>query len=123
MSTPLRIPQNFQNKVNKSMHDLSTIKRTTINAGVAYPLYRRHLMAGDKFNINISSLLQSNPLQGPLMGSYILRAITVFDADANRYGWLDNNDKLSTQQLLQKTKHRFTSTLRALEEEDYPTVS
>lgn len=105
MSTPLRIPQNYENKVNRSMHDLSTIKRTTMHPGFIYPMYRRHLMAGDKIRLNISSLLQSNPLQGPLMGSYVLRAVTVFDADANRYGWLDNNSRIPTSVLLSRTKH------------------
>lgn len=55
---------------NRSNHDLSTVKRTTMAAGVLTPLYCEPLLPGDEFNINVYADVKTVPTVGPLFGSF-----------------------------------------------------
>lgn len=103
-----RIPLNYKEHVSKAVHNLSCIKRTTAHAMTAIPLYFRYLYNGDEFYFKTPQLLlQSQPTFAPLMGTYRLRVEWYFDSDANRYGWIDNNDKLSTDENINRRRHSF----------------
>lgn len=103
----MRLPVDYKKEVHKSVFNLSTIKRTTLLPGMIIPIYSRRCMAGDKFIIDINALLKSVPLSSPLYGTFKLQTAVFFDSDTNYYGYLDNNSKLSTQELLAKKAHRF----------------
>lgn len=102
----MRLPVDYKKQVHKSVFNLSTVKRTTILPGEIIPIYSRRCMAGDKFIIDINALLKSVPLSSPLYGTFKLQTAVFFDSDTNYYGYLDNNSKHSTQDLLQKVAHR-----------------
>lgn len=103
----LRIPQDYKKKTHRSVKDWSTTKRTTFHPGEIIPIYSRRVMAGSKVTIDPYTLLSSNPLVSKLLGTFKLQVGIFFDSDTNYYGWLDNNRKNSTQDLLAKTRHRF----------------
>ena len=103
----MRLPVDYKKEVHKSVFDLSTVRRTTMHAGCIYPIYSRKCIAGDKFIIDINALLKSTPLQSPLYGSFKLQTAVFFDSDTNYYGWMDNNTKVATQDLLRKNMHHF----------------
>lgn len=105
----LRVPMDYEQKINRSVRDLSTVRSTSIKTGVLYPIYFKKLYPHDSFDLDLSTLLQSNPLAGPLKGSYTLRLSVFFEPDSNLYGWLDNNTRLDTQSLLTRQRHYFDS--------------
>ena len=55
---------------NRSNHDLSTVKRTTMATGVLTPLYCEPMLPGDDFNINVYADVKTVPTVGPLFGSF-----------------------------------------------------
>lgn len=103
----MRLPVDYKKEVHKSVFNLSTVKRTTLLPGMIIPIYSRRCYAGDKFIIDINALLKSVPLTSPLYGTFKLQTTVFFDSDTNYYGFLNNNNKLSTQELLAKKAHRF----------------
>lgn len=103
----MRLPVDYKKEVHKSVFNLSTVKRTTLLPGMIIPIYSRRCMAGDKFIIDINALLKSVPLSSPLYGTFKLQTTVFFDSDTNYYGYLDNNSKLSTTELLNRKAHRF----------------
>ena len=69
----LRIPFDYKKNVNFSVRNMSVDKRMSIKPGTLVPIYFKKLYPGDKFDIDVSTLLQSNPLITPLMGEFVLR--------------------------------------------------
>lgn len=115
----IRVPQDFENDVKRSVHNLSTVKRTTIHPGPVYPIHSRKVRAGEKVSIDPTTLINSMPLQSQLLGSFKLELSVFFDSDANYYGWMDNNTRNTTESLLEKHRHRFTPPL-LFNESDVP---
>lgn len=105
---PFKLPLDFVNSVDRSTHDLSLVKRTTIHPGVLYPIYHKKLMPGDRFAISIHSLLQSQPLVNQLFGTFKLRFAVFFDSDSNYYSWLDNNNKIANHEILNRVRHNIS---------------
>lgn len=101
----MRIPFDYEKKKQYSVRDMSVDKRMSIKPGTLIPIYFKKLYPGDKFDIDVSTLLQSNPLISPLMGEFVLRLSSFIQYDSNLYGWYDNNSKLSTNDLLRKNRH------------------
>lgn len=102
----LRIPKDYKKKVFKSQRDRSVIKRTTFHPGLLIPIYTRRMMAGERIRIDLRTLIQSNPLVSQLLGTFKLRAMVFFDSDANYYGFMDNNTRVSSADLLKKKRHQ-----------------
>lgn len=103
----IKIPTNYVEKVKRSVHDLTTERRTTLHSCLNIPIYSRKMMPNDSFQIDVSTLLQSNPLVAPLMSQYKLRVALFFEPLSNLYGWMDNNTRQSTEDLLKKVHHRL----------------
>lgn len=101
----LRLPFDYKQDVKYSVRNMSLDKRTSMKPGLLYPIYFKKLYPGDRFDIDIATLLQTNPLITPLMGEFVMRASVYFEPDSNLYGWLDNNSKLSTDDLLTRKRH------------------
>lgn len=99
-------PQNYVEQVRRSVHDLSTERRTTLHAGLNIPIFSRKMLPNDSISIDVATLLQSNPLVAPLMSQYKLRVALFFEPYSNLYGWMDNNTRESTEALLKKNHHR-----------------
>lgn len=103
----IRIPKDYEKKTYKSVHNRSCIRRTTAHAGLMIPIYSRRVMAGEKVFIDPTTVVQTNALQAPLMGSFTLQLAVFFDSDSNYYGWMDNNAKLTTQEYLNRRRHQI----------------
>ena len=107
----LRIPFNYKEDVPRSVRDLSTERFHSIQTGLNYMAYAKKLYPNDSFDLDLGSLLQSEALQTPLQGKYILRFSVFFEPDSNLYGWLDNNSKLTTSEILAKRRHLLGPTI------------
>lgn len=115
-----RIPLNYKEHVSRAVHNLSTTKRTTCHAMTAIPLYFRKMMNGDTFYFQTPQLLlQSQPTFAPVMGTYRLRVEWYFDSDANRYGWIDNNDRLTTEENVNRRHHTYDFSYNGSSSFDY----
>lgn len=115
MQKDLRVPYDFKQDIDRSVHDLSVERRTTAHPCVNIPLWFKKVTANDSFEIDFSTLLQSSPLVAPLMGKFKLRTTLFFEPLSNLYGFLDNNQKRSTEDLLKENHHRwdiYTETFR-----------
>lgn len=78
-----------------------------MHTGLKVPVYCRRVFLGDDLKLSIpAKLLQSQPTISPVMGSFKLRIEWYYQSDTNLYGWLDNNDKQSTETILNLHKHR-----------------
>lgn len=103
----MRFVTDYENDVKRAKYDLSSDKSTSMHAGFYYPIYMKRMFPGDKFVSPIHTLLQSQPMVSPLMGMYELRTEFYFEPLANLYGWIDNNTKRSTQEIIDEKKHSF----------------
>lgn len=101
----LRIPFDYKEDVPRSVRNLSTERFHSIQTGLNYMAYAKKLYPKDSFDLDLGSLLQSEALQTPLQGKYILRFSVFFEPDSNLYGWLDNNSKLTTSEIMAKRRH------------------
>lgn len=111
-----RIPLDYKEKVGRAVHNLDKPKRTTMHPGLLYPLYYRRMKRGEKLVFDTPlMLLQSQPTFAPVMGSYRLRVEWYFNSDANHYGWIDNNSRLTTQEVLNRRHHTFVPYLKSFE--------
>lgn len=70
------------------------------------PLYYRRMFKGDRFDFGIiESILRSEPTFAPLLSNWRLQFEWYFDSDANRYGWMDNNNRLTSEQVMNRKHH------------------
>lgn len=104
-----RLPLDYKEKVGRAVHDIPAIKRTTPLPGLLVPLYARRMKRGETFIFsNPQMLLQSLPTLAPVLGSWRFRIEWYFNSDANHYGWIDNNARLSTEEMLARKHHTFS---------------
>lgn len=115
----IRIPQNYEQKINKALHDLDKEVRYTSHCGLNVPVRFKRIFPNDNFRMDVSTLLQTNALQAPLMGRFKLRTMMFFEPFSNLYGWYDNNTKTTTEELLEKRHWTYTYTGVATGEDDY----
>lgn len=107
-----RTPLDYVNKVPRSTHNQSLDVRTTLHPGLLIPIYWDDMDLGESRTLDLSSLVQANPFLAPYMGGFQLRLEVYFDPLRNYYSWIDNNDKLSTEDILALKKHTFTYPIR-----------
>ena len=106
----LRIAQSFKEKdLNRSVYSLNQNKITTLMQGLNVPIKFEKMMPKDSFTIDYRSMIESMPLEGRQFNDWKLR-IMLFQSDlANYYSWMDNNSRLSSQELKNKRHHTFSS--------------
>lgn len=107
MENSWKKPQDYTNKVPSAMHNLSGMKSTTMFQGLNYPIRFDKVMAGDRWNVDIADLLQSDPMLGPIKGAYRLTFSVWFESDFNLYSWMRDNTQQSTSEILTNRKHTF----------------
>ena len=112
MSTNLRVPLNYTEDVKRAVHELPCVKRATMHPGLLVPAYYRRMKRGEKFIFSTPQMLiQSQPTLAPVLGTYRLRVEWYFNSDANHYGWIDNNSRLTTDEVLSRRHHTFSPNL------------
>lgn len=104
----IRIPKDYEQPINKAIHNPSKEIRYTGFCGLNVPAYFKRIYPNDNWRFDISTLLQSSALEAPLMGRFKLRTMAFFEPYSNIYGWYDNNTRTSTENLLSKKHWTFT---------------
>ena len=102
-----RIPSDYKNDVSKATHSWSSGAGSPIHLGLAYPTHHRHLNVGDRIRGEINTLVQSNPMQGPLLNGFRLVTIATFMPDGVIYGWLRNGKRYTPDQYKNFGKYYF----------------
>lgn len=90
-----RIPSDYQNQTPRAVHRRVAPSYGTIHPGLAVPVHHRHLNVGERIRGRIDSLLQSQPMLGPLMNGFKLITIATFTPDSAIYGWMSNGRRFS----------------------------
>lgn len=112
------IPKSFKANIDRALHNLYQPKATTLHPMLAIPIYYRRLMRGQRVDFAVvESILRSEPTFAPLLSNWRLQFEWYFDSDANRYGWIDNNDQLTTEEYMNRRHH--TCFLPSMEKETY----
>lgn len=102
-----RIPSDYKNDASKATHSWSSGAGSPIHLGLAYPTHHRHLNVGDRIRGEINTLVQSNPMQGPLLNGFRLVTIATFMPDGVIYGWLRNGKRYTPDQYKNFSKYYF----------------
>lgn len=102
-----RIPSDYKNDVSKATHSWPSGAGSPIHLGLAYPTHHRHLNVGDRIRGEINTLVQSNPMQGPLLNGFRLVTIATFMPDGVIYGWLRNGKRYTPDQYKNFSKYYF----------------
>lgn len=100
------IPKNYKANIDRAMHNLYQEKATTLHPMLAIPIYYRRLFRGQRVDFAVlESILRSEPTFAPLLNNWRLEFQWYFDSDANRYGWIDNNTRLTSQEVMNRKHH------------------
>ena len=98
------IPQIVKEKIPRSYFNFSCARRTPATIGVAMPVYHRMVLPGDYFDIRkVAAKIRTLPFINPLMGSFRIQLDWFFEPMTNLYGFMDNNNTLDTQTILDQT--------------------
>lgn len=84
-----------------SWKDLSTTIRTTASQCLLTPIWHRRVYPHDDFYIDVTSLIESFPLLTAFSGSYEVNYDFYFEPLANLYGYIDNDVRVPTDEILQ----------------------
>lgn len=102
------VPKSFKAQIERALHNLYQEKSTTLHPMTLIPIYYRRMFKGDRFDFGvIESILRSEPTFAPLLSNWRLQFEWYFDSDANRYGWIDNNNRLSAEEVIDRKHHTF----------------
>lgn len=104
----MRIPLKHRAKVGRTVCNLSCFRKTTLHPGLVTPVYFKDVVPGDKFIIDVNSLLQSQPMVAPTYGFWKLSISMFFEPLSNLYGFMDNNDRKSTDEIQSFARHSIT---------------
>lgn len=105
-----RIPSDYKNDVSKARHRWPSGAGSPIHLGLAYPSHHRHLNVGDRIRGSINTLIQSEPMRGPLLNGFRLVTIATFMPDGVIYGWLRNGKRYTPDQYSKFGKYYFNPT-------------
>lgn len=102
-------PYNYTPDVKRARHNLSGKRSYTIQTGALVPVLTKRMYKGDDFKIRPMSLLQTIiPFERPLLDCFELRIETYLCPLSNYYGWMDNNSRESSEDIVQGSeKWRF----------------
>lgn len=86
-----REKQNIRNNYERSNHNLSCSRVTSMGPGILYPIYTNFGMTGDTFDIDMSAFMRTLPTEGPMFGAFKLQ-LDVYTADARLYQAILHNN-------------------------------
>lgn len=101
------IPKVIKKDIPHSNFNLECARRTPATVGVHIPIYHQDVLPDDYFTISdISARIKTMPFITSLMGSFRVQLDWYFEPLSNLYGFMDNNETLSTNTILAETLHR-----------------
>lgn len=80
---------------------------TSFAPGTLIPILCKDILPGDKVRINLDSLIESLPMIAPNLQGYKASFDFYFEPWSNLYGWMDNNTRSSTQEIIDRKRHTF----------------
>lgn len=94
-------PYNYTPDVARARHNLSSKRSFTVQTGALVPVLFHRLYKGDDFKIRPMTLLQTIlPLDRQLLDCFELRVETYLCPLTNYYGWMDNNSKETSDDIV-----------------------
>lgn len=90
-----------------SKRDLSLYKQATFSVGPLYPILTIDTLPDDWLKIRTVAALESLPMLGPVRGRWKLSFDYYFEPWSNLYGYMDNNSKRSTEEILDELLWTF----------------
>lgn len=100
-------------KQPKTNFDLSHTFRTTFAPGLSIPIMDIETIPTDEFRLKMQGLIESLPMVAPALGRWKARFLFFENPMSNIYGWMDNNERLTTEEWLNRACHTFVLPLRA----------
>lgn len=87
----------------RSTHNLSKVVRTSANVGTLIPIYTNIALNGDKWEIDINSLIKTTPAIAPLFGNFKVQ-VDVFECPIRNYISALHNNTLNVGLAMEKVK-------------------
>lgn len=87
--------------------DLSHTIRTSFAPCLSIPIMDIETIPTDSFYAKIQSIIESMPMVAPAMGRWKARFLFFENPLSNMYSWMDNNEKLTTEEWLNRSCHTF----------------
>lgn len=95
-------PYNYTPDVPRARHNLSGKRAFTVQTGALVPVLFHRVYKGDDFKLRPLSLLQTIlPLERQLLDCFELRIETYLCPLTNYYGWMDNNSRESSEDIVE----------------------
>lgn len=94
-------------KQPKTNFDLSHTFRTTFAPGLSIPIMDIETIPTDEFRLKMQSLIESLPMVAPALGRWKARFLFYINPMSNIYGWMDNNERLTTEEWMNRDCHTF----------------
>lgn len=118
------VPKSFKANIDRALHNLYQEKSTTLHPMTLIPIYYRRMFRGDRFDFGVvESILRSEPTFAPLLSNWRLQFEWYFDSDANRYGWIDNNTRLTSEEVMNRRHHTCLMNINQVDEGSNITVN
>lgn len=85
--------------------NLSCCRAFSMALGPCVPAYVKEVLPADKWRIKPILRVRTLPLASALLGSFTLRVAWFYESDSNLYGYLDNDDVVTGDNLLNMNLH------------------
>lgn len=93
--------------IQRSRRDLSLYKPFTASVGTLVPCFSTDMLPGDWMRINTIATVQSMPMVAPVRGRWKVSFDYYYNPWSNIYGFMDNDTRLSTQQIVNMYRYTF----------------
>lgn len=91
----------------RSKRDLSSQVLTSFASGPIYPIKTWDILPGDDFEIRLTASIESFPMVVPSIGEWKASFDFYFEPWSNLYGFMDNNTRCSTKEVLEMPRWTF----------------
>lgn len=95
-------------KPQRSNRPLSHTVVGSFSCGPLYPVLAFDILPGDDIKVKLNALIESFPMLAPAMSGYKVSFDAYFCPWSNYYGWMSNDTRLSTEQIIKRKRHTLT---------------
>lgn len=95
-------------KPQRSNRDLSHTVVGSFSCGPLYPVLALDVLPGDDIRVKLNALIESFPMLAPAMSGYKVSFDAYLCPWSNYYGWMSNDTRLSTEQIIKRRRHTLT---------------
>lgn len=95
-------------EVGRSNHNLDKSQFISFSPGTARVLWARDVLPRDHWEVSFNASIESLPMLAPLYGAFKATWAFYFEPWSNIYGYMDNNKRQSTEQIIKNNLLRYT---------------